>query len=521
MKPVQTVTLLCGFALPLAALAGCAHDAPAPAPAKATVAELPPAAPPVESKVPRPTVSEHVPDRTTPDADFRQQRPQPGPEATFEIPQVKRFTLPNGLPVILATDTRLPLVQVQVVIKTGSLADPKGKAGLADLTANMMDEGTKKRSAIQISDDIEQLGASLGAEADWDASVVSVYGLSETIDAALEIWADVLVNPAFDARELDRVRENLLAGIKRRKDSPPYVSGEVFMRTLFGETHPLGWPQDGTDATLPVITVDDLKAFHARHFKPKNAVLVVAGNMTEADVKAKIGPLLKGWKGGTAWKPAVSKPAVPDKTSIYLVDKQGAPQSSIRIGLPALPRKHPDYYKAMVMNEILGGSFRRLTLNLREKRGWTYGVYSRFTPHRIPGPWQVAGEFVADKTADSVKEIQTEIETLRSNPVPDNELREAKDSLIKAFPARFATVRQIAGQMGGLAIFEIPEKELRNFPNIIKAVTVADVQAMARKYLLPEHLAIVVVGDRASNEKPLEALAPVQHRDVEGKVVAN
>lgn len=504
-------------------LGGCASSGTANSPsasAEASVAALPPTTEsPTPTRTPQPTVVPTLPERITPDAEFRAERPTPEPDPKFEVPKVQRFKLANGLPVILASDDKLPLVFVQLVVRTGSLADPVGKAGLADLAADMLDEGTKTRSALEISGAIEQLGASLSTGADWDYSAVSVSGLTEVMDRALPVWADVLLNPAFSEGELERVRENRMAALKRRKDSPPALAAVAFGQAVYGDQHPLGWPQDGTEATLPKLSAAELRAFHEAQFKPENATLVVAGNMTEAQVKAVIGPLLGTWKGGAKKPRPVPAVKEPEKTKVFLVDKASAPQSSLRVGLPALPRKHPDYYKARVMNEILGGSFRRLSLNLREQKGWTYGVYSRFATHKVPGPWVVSGEFVADKTAPAVQEILSEITRIRSEDVPAPELQEAKDALVKAFPASFATMKQLASQMAGLYVYDLPRDEFESYQKKVAAVSVKDVRDMARKYLLPEHLAIVVVGDRASNAESLGKIAPVELRDADGNRV--
>jgi len=498
----------------------CAAATPETTATPASMAALPPELE-VKGKAPppTPTVHERLSERVSPDADFRAERPKAGAEAAFSIPKVKRFKLSSGLPVILASDNKLPLVNVQLVVKTGGLADPTGYAGLADLAADMLDEGTATRSALQISAEIEQLGASLSTGADWDYTSINVSGLTEVMARALPVWADVVLNPAFADNEVDRVKENRMAGLERRKDSPPALAALVFARSVFGEKHPLGWPQDGTQQTLPKISSKELKAFHADYFKPDNAVLVVAGDMDEAGVRALIEPLLKTWKGKAKKPRTVANVKPLAKTTIFLVDKVGAPQSSLRIGLPGLPRKHPDYYKARVMNEILGGSFRRLSLNLREQKGWTYGVYSRFNTNKIPGSWVISGEFVADKTALSVDEILKEVNTIRDVDVPDVELQEAKDALVRAFPAFFATTKQVAGQMAGLAMFDLPINELESYQKKMSAVSGKDVKAMAQKYLQPEHLAIVVVGDRASNQEALGKIANVQLRDTEGNPV--
>jgi zinc protease len=502
--------------------AGCASQQPvlsSPAP------EAAPAAAPVAAVAAAPVrpAAEAVPPRVTPDAEFRATRPTPGPERDFKVPAVKRFKLKNGLKVILAESHKLPLVGVELVVKTGSAANPKGQAGLADLTADMLDEGTKTKSALQIADEIATLGATLSTNAGWDASSVSFTSLSENFEQALGIWADVLQHPAFDDKELSRVRDNLLTGLKRRKDSPPAIASLTFARVLYGQDHPYGWPTNGTEDTVKGLATNDLKKFWETYYHPNNAVLVVAGDITEADLKAKVEPALKDWKQKAVPQKALPKAPALAKAKVFLVDKAGAPQSSIRVGLVGINRKSPDYYKALVMNHILGGSFKRLMMNLREAKGWTYGVSSSFEARRTAGPWTAGGEFVAAHTGQSVEEILKEVKSLRDEDVSDKELQETKDELVKAFPARFATVNQVAAQMAGLAVYDLPDNELESYTKKVAAVTRADVRKMAQKYLTSEHMAIVVVGDQKSNEAALrkielakDKVAEFELRDLDG-----
>lgn len=512
-----------GLAL-LATAAGCAaHNEPprvATAPPVITAAALP--TPPAETpNAPKPRIAEEAVERQTPDADFRETRPAAGPERPFKVPKLVRLRFGNGLRVILVESHKLPLLTVDLVVRTGSAANPADKAGLAELVANMLDEGTKTRTAPQISREVEQLGARLATFATWDASTVTLSCLTETADKALPVWADVAQHPSFADAELDRVRANLLASLERRKDSPPAVAGVTFARVLFGENHPYGWPGTGMEASLKRITARDLRTFFEAQYRPNNAVLVVAGDMTAAQVRSTIEPLFKGWRAGAAPTPKLARPAPLPKTKIVLVDKAGAPQSSVRIGLVALPRKHPDYYKALVTNEILGGSFRRLDLDLREKKGWTYGARSGFDTRRTPGPWFAGGEFVAAHTADAVAAVVEHVKGMRNADVPDDELREVKDSLIKAFPARFATLGQIAGQIEALAVYDLPDDELAQFTKRIEAVTKQDVRRMAQTYFDPSHLAIVVVGDERTTLPELKklALGDVELRNVDGDLI--
>ncbi len=505
--------------LALALLVVSCASTPPPAPQPPPAPSPPPPPPVITTRAPGPPADEPVAPRMTPDAPFRATRPSATAERPFRVPAVKRFRLKNGVRVILAESHKLPLVGFEMVIKTGNAANTTGQAGLADLTADLLDEGTATRSALQIADEIAYLGASLGSGAGWDATSISVSGLSETIDRALAVWADVILHPAFEEKEFARIRENLLTSLRRRKDSPPAIAGLTYARVLYGTEHPYGWPTSGTEETVKAISPADLRKFWETYYRPNNAVLVAAGDITEADLRAKMETLLAAWKPGPVPTIKLAKPKPLAKTRVYLVDKTGAPQSSIRIGLVGLERKNADYYKAMVMNQIIGGSFKRLGLNLREAKGWTYGVGSYFEARRTPGPWTAGGEFVAAHTAESVSEILKEVRSLRDADVSDKELQEVKDELVKAFPARFATVNQIAGQMAALAVYDLPDNDLETFTKKITAVTRADVRRMAGKYLDPAHMAIVVVGDQKSNEGPLRQIAEVELRDADGNPV--
>jgi len=474
---------------------------------------------PFDAGTPAPARQEKPLSRVSPDADFRATLPPPGEKRAFKVPSVKRFRLRNGLPVILAESHKLPLVNVDLVIRTGNSANPKHKSGLASLVANMLDEGTKNRSATQIASEIARLGASLSTYATWDASAISLNVLAEHLDRALAVWSDVILHPAFAAEDHRRVVDNLLSALAQRKDYPSVVAGQVWNRVLWGDDHPFAWPDLGTEASLGKLAPADLQRFREAFYAPNNAVLVVSGDMTEKEVRAKIEPVLASWKARKIPPVRLPKVEAPARPRIVLVDKAGAPQSSIRVGLPAIERKHRDFYRALLTNQILGGTFKRLTLNLRETKGWTYGVGSQFDTRKAAGAWLAGGEFVAGRTADSVEEILKEIEKLRSDDVTDQELAETKDEIVGAFPARFATASQLAAQMTALVLLDLPQNELDGFPAKIAAVDKAEVRATARKYLRPDNMLIVVVGDRSSNEAALRKIAEVELRDLDGNPI--
>ncbi len=502
-----------------AALAGWSAACATPASQKPAISAVPPVSPTVVVSA-APTPLPPVPERQTPDAPFRQQAPGAGAEPTFSPPHWKRFKLKNGLDVFLVEFHELPLIDFNLMVKTGGAANPADRAGLADLTARMLDEGTKTRGAIEIADQIAALGATLSTGGSWDASSVSLSTLSRNLDPALDVFSDVVQHPAFDDKEFTRVRDNLLTAITRRKDSPPTVAGLALSHLLYGAKHPYGWPMSGTEASIRKLTTAELRAFYDAYYHPNNAALIVAGDTTEAALRGKLEAAFKGWRSKHVAARRLPAPAgAAPETKIFLIDKAGAPQSSIRVGLVGIDRQSPDYFPVTVMNLILGGGFYRLDLNLREGKGWTYGARSSFDSRKTPGPFSAGGEFVAPHSADSVAEILKEVNAIRDGDVTDAELGRAKDQIIKSFPARFATRANLAAQLAELAVYGFPDSYLAEYTRKIAAVTKDDVRRVARKYLDPSHLAIVVVGDRKSIEGPLAKLAPVELRDLDGEPV--
>jgi predicted Zn-dependent peptidase len=432
------------------------------------------------------------------------------------VPPFKRFRLRTGVEVLLAEFHELPLIELHLVLKTGGAANPVGSAGLADLTANMLDEGTKTRSALDIAEQIASLGSVLGSGASWDASTLTLATIARNFDAALAIWADVLLHPAFSEKELARVRDNLATAVARRRDSPPTVASLTLARVLYGDKHPYAWPQTGTEESLAKLGTAEVRRFYETYYHPANATIIVAGDVTEAQLRRKLETALRDWKPARVPAVKLSSPPVAEKKRIFLIDKPGAPQSSIRVGLVGVKRTDPDYFPIVLMNQVLGGSFYRLDMDLRERLQWTYGARSSFEMRRTPGPFSAGGEFVAAHTADAVAEILKEMRLMSTTEVSDEELARAKDNFIRSFPARFATRGSTAGVLAELAVYGLPDRFLTDYAKNIQSVTKAEIRRVAAKYLLTERAAIVVVGDRASQEAGLARLGPIEVRDLDG-----
>jgi len=397
------------------------------------------------------------------------------------------------------------------------------KPGLASLTADMLDEGTTHRTALQIAEELSFIGARFSTGAGWDAAGVNLTTLTKHLDQALEILADVVLHPSFPENELERLRKDRLTSLMQQKDQPTVVASNVFAKVLYGEHHPYGQPTLGTEASLQGITRQDLESFYRTYFHPNNAALIVVGDVKPEDLTARLEKVLGGWTKGEFPPPGVPTPPKRGGTQIFLVDKPKAAQSEIRVGLVGVPRPHPDYFPLLVMNTVLGGQFSsRLNLNLREAKGYTYGARSFFDFRKGPGPFVASAGVKTAVTDSSVIEFMNEIRRIRDEALTPQELEFAKATLIRRLPAQFETPAQIAGQLAALVLYDLPDDYFDTYVQRVNAVSVADVQRVAKQYLDPEHLAIVIVGDVATIREGLAKLGygvPVL-LDAEGRPVS-
>ncbi|MDQ3521532.1 MAG: insulinase family protein [Gemmatimonadota bacterium] len=445
-------------------------------------------------------------DRTVP--------PPPGPEPSVDFPTIERRALSNGLPVYIVERPGVPLVTVRLVVNAGSAAEPGTQPGLASLTADMLDEGTTRRTAPQIADELEFLGANLGTGASYDASFVVLNTLSRNLRPALDIFADVVTNPAFAAPELERVRNQRLAALLQQQDQPVVLANQEFASRIFGTAHPYGRPLEGTPAAIRAFRPEALRTFHTTYYRPGNASLVVVGDVSAAEVMNTLQAALGSWSGGAATQvryPAAPRPQA--ATRVYLIDKPGSAQSEIRIGQLGVARNHPDHYPLLVMNSILGGQFSsRINLNLREDKGYTYGARSGFAQRREAGPFTAQAGVQTQSTRESVIEFMRELQEIREGrPATQQEVEFAKASLVRAEPLRLETNNQVASRIEDIILYGLPLDYYDTYTQRVQAVTPADVARVARQYLTPDRFAIVVVGDRSRVEAGLRQLPyPVQ-----------
>lgn len=454
------------------------------------------------------------------DEAWRRQPPKPGPAPKFTLPQGDSFQLPNGLRVIHHYNPALPLVAAELVVKSGSDANPDDAPGMAGFTAQMLQEGTATRSAPRIADEIAQLGAFLGSGSSTDASTVSLLSLKSTFAQALDVLADVTQHPAFPTAEVERQRAARIGALTQQRDNPELVAAVASAGALYGAKHPYGYGQLGTEQAIRAVTRDDLYQFWRRHYLPTNAALIVSGDITLDELRALATSRFGGWPRAVP-APLVMGDPEGTKARLVMVDKPGAPQTALRVTQLAANRKTPDYPAMQVMNAALGGLFSsRINLNLREEKGYSYGVFSGFRYDRTPGPFVIAGSVRTDVTGPSIAEIFKEVRGIRATPLPAAELAGARDSQVYSLPGQFETNSTIVGSLAETYVFDLPPDYWRGLPDQFRRVTAQQVQAAAGKYLVPERMKVIAVGDRAKVLPQLKSLGLGQPemRDTDGQL---
>jgi zinc protease len=432
--------------------------------------------------------------------------PELGAPPELRIPPQRKFTLANGLAVRLVESHRLPIVAFHLVLLEGGAArDPQELPGLASFTAAMVTEGTRTRSATQISDEIGFLGASLGAGAGMDAAFVSGSSLSRHLPRLVELLADVVVNPTFPPTDFQRVQDQRRVALLQQRDQPGAVASKAFTELWWGG-HPYGHWTMGTEASVASTTREDLARFHAGRWRPGAAELVVVGDVEEAPLRAMLEKALAGWSGR---EPPAPLPAeVPDAVRrAVLIEKANAPQTFLMLGMPGMARKDPDYVATQVLFRILGGGqTSRLYRNLREDKGYTYGMWARESAQKLGGVSYLGGSVRADATGQAVRDLLGEVEALRTRTVPEDELSDARNAIALALPAEFSGVAGIAGKLAEAVVHGLPDDWWARYPAAIQAVGAADVQRVARRWLDTGTMLTVMVGDAGAVRPQLDGL---------------
>lgn len=439
-----------------------------------------------------------------------------------KLPRPVETTLDNGLTVLILEDHRFPSVFVQLNISgAGGLYEPAERPGLANVTAQMLREGTTSRTSKQIAEEVEALGATVSASAGFgaDAASLTASGLSDNFDQWFALFTDILLNPTFPASELNKLKERLKVQLRQQRSSPSFLVQERFSRAVYG-THPAA-VVSATAESIDALTPESLARWQRERYAPQNSILGIAGDVRAADVLPKLKQWLAAWRKTDVKVVLPPNPAPASAKQVYIVDRPNSVQTTVAIGNIAIDRRHPDYIPMVVMNRIIGGGpAARLFLNLREEKGYTYGVYSNFTAVKHPGPWQAGGDMRTEVTEGAMTEFFREIRRMREEKVPEAELDEAKRSVVAGFALSLEQPTQLLNYAITRKIYGFPADYWDTYPAKIMAVTADQVLRVARTYLNPETIQVVAVGDASKIKSVLEKYGPVQVYDTEGKPIA-
>jgi zinc protease len=452
----------------------------------------------------------------------RPPRPEPGAPRAYHFPRFERRRLSNGLELVIAPVDKLPLVTVLVLFEAGAMCDPAGREGLAQLTCNLLLEGTQDLDGSALSERFERLGASVDAHADWDTAAISLTALTENLSSAFDLLAEVIREPAFRQREVERLQAERTAELLQLRAEPRGLADEFFSRFLYEAGARYATPEGGTEDSVKRLTRADVESFFQQQYRPANATVIVVGDVSAVAAERLVSRHLGDWTGDAAEPPTSSEKPARSTRAVHLIAKADAPQSELRLGHVGLPRHHPDYFPVMVMNAILGGLFNsRINLNLREVHGYTYGAFSTFDWRRQAGPFVVHTAVRSDATDASAREVLVEIDRIRSQPVGAEELSLATSYLDGVFPIRYETTSAIAAALATLVVHELPDDYFDEYRSNVRGVTIGDVQDVAARHLHPDALQMVVVGDPAAVRAPLDAMqfGPVMIYDPQGRPV--
>ncbi len=455
----------------------------------------------------------------------RSKMPEAGIPADPRFPKAERVTLANGLKVVLAERHAVPVVDLTLLVDAGYAADQLALPGTAKLSMNMMDEGTARRDSLRISEELALLGAELDTGSNLDMSSVSLSALEANLDASLDLFADVILHPAFPAAELERIRKETIATIQREKVGPVPIALRVFPRLVYGPDHAYGNPftGSGTERSVAEISREDLVRFHESWFKPNNATIVVVGDTTMAEIRPKLEALLRDWKAGEIPEKNVKTVEQRPASAVYLVDRPGSIQSIVIVGLLAPPKADPDEIAIETMNGVLGGMFTsRLNMNLREDKHWTYGAGSFMPNARGQRPFLAFAPVQVDKTGEAMAEMLKEFrDIVGDRPVNADELRKAQSQQTLTLPGQWETADAVATSLSDLVSYDLAADYFDTYAGKVRSLTLDQVAVAAKRVIQPGCLVWVVVGDRSKIEPSIREvdLGPLSFLDADGNVV--
>jgi zinc protease len=433
--------------------------------------------------------------------------PPVGPAKPFKLPAVHERTLANGLRMLFIEDHEQPVLSMNLLIKSGAATEPADRAGLAQITAGLVDTGTETRSAKQIAETIDSAGGSLDVSAEWDATTASTTVLVNRADTTAELLADVLTRPVFKPEEIERIRKQTLSALQLNLSNAGFVADQVFNKVVYGAlpyAHPIG----GTPVTIGALTRDEIVAFHETHYVPNNTILAVVGDLVPEDAFALVEKHFGAWaKGSPVEAPKLTAPQA-GKPRVIVLDKPDAVQTEIRVGLAGMTRVDPDYFGAVVANTIFGGPgfSSRIGQELRVKRGLTYGAYSRFDARQLGGAFLIATNTKTETTGEAIQVILEQMTRIRAEDVPADELKTRKDYLTGSFVLSLETPDAVASRLLSAELYGLGRTYLETYTSRIDAITAAEVRRVVQARLRPEELALVLAGNAAGFEEQVRAL---------------
>ena len=443
------------------------------------------------------------------------------------FPQVESATLSNGINVLLVERQATPIVDITMILDAGYAADQHSTPGTASLTLNMLDEGTTSMTSLQINEHLANLGSSISTGSSVDGSTVSLSSLTDNLAPTLDLYADVVLNPSFPQEDLDRLKQQTLAGIQAQKASPVQLALRVFPKILYGEGHAYSNPYQGSGnvASVSALTRDDLISFHQTWFRPNNATLVVVGDISLDEVVPMLESRFGSWESGTVPEKNIAMVGHKDETVVYLMDRPGAEQSIILAGHVAPPRNTPNNLAIQTMNTLLGGTFvSRINMNLREEKGWSYGVSSLLLNARGQRPFIVFAPVQTDKTDDSIAELLKELNgILGDNPPTEDEVLKSQETLTLTLPGQWETNSAVLGSISTMIQYDLPEDYYDTYTSLVRGLNVEQVTHAAHEVIKPDNLIWIIVGDRSLIEEDIRALdlGQIHFLDSDGNPIAD
>jgi len=422
-------------------------------------------------------------------------KPVPSEEISFSLPEIEKFKLSNNLEVYFIQKTKLPILQFNLLINAGSYLDPAGKKGLSNLLSMAIDEGAGKFNSLELSDEFDLLGSNFSVSSSEDNIYISLQTLKDNLDKSLDLFSMVIKSPHLNESDFKREQRKIITHILQQQDEPDEIADLVFDHIIFGAANPYCSPVVGYDEDVKQISVDDVKTFYSGFILPNNSKLIVVGDISKEELIEKLELYFKDWasKEKTA---DISFPKTGSDKKIFLFDKKGSVQSEIRIGHSAPNRNEIDFFPKTILNNILGGQFTsRINLNLREKKGYTYGAHSRFNYLRESAYFLATTSVGAENTGNAVREIMNELEGIKAG-IKNEELDFAKSSLIRKFPSNFETYKQIASNLISMVIHSLPGDYFNTYLDNIKSVSKEQVNNAAENYIKPDKAVTVIVGDK-------------------------